>query len=131
MFITIVSGFIDLERKVINFANAGHQPPLYHSKGKFTEIDATAPPLGIIQGAEFPVSSLPLNEGSLYIFTDGVTEAMDEEGQQLEVPGLIKLIETREQLAGPERLAGIVDEIYDPTVSQHDDITIMLIENNA
>lgn len=128
MFITIVSGFIDLERRVIEFANAGHQPPLYHHDGKFDEIDATAPPLGIISGAEFPVSTLPLDGGSLYMFTDGVTEAEGDNGEQLDVSGLIKLIELSHQVAGAERLAGIVKKIYKPNVSQHDDITIMLIE---
>jgi len=128
MFITIVSGFIDLERRVIEFANAGHQPPLYHHNGKFEEIDATAPPIGIIPGAEFPVSTLPLDEGSLYLFTDGISEAPMENGEQLEVSGLIKLIEKSYQVAGPERLAGIVEKVYIPDVSQHDDITIMLIE---
>lgn len=128
MFITIVSGFIDLEKRVIEFANAGHQPPLYHHDGKFDEIGATAPPLGIVSGVEFPVSTLPLDGGSLYLFTDGVTEAADDNNQQLQVAGLIKLIEASYQVAGQERLAGIVKEIYRPDVSQHDDITIMLIE---
>ena len=129
MFITIVSGFIDTEKKIIEFANAGHQPPLYHNKGKFEEIDATAPPLGIISGAEFPVSTLPLDEGSLYLFTDGVTEAEGDVNGQLDVSGLIKLIEARSELSGAERLQGIVNEIYKPDVDQHDDITIMLIED--
>ena len=128
MFITIVSGFIDLEKRVIEFANAGHQPPLYHHDGKFEEINATAPPLGIVSGVEFPVSTLPLDGGSLYLFTDGVTEAADDNNQQLEVAGLIKLIEASYQVPGQERLAGVVKEIYRPDVSQHDDITIMLIE---
>ncbi len=129
MFITIVSGFIDTEKKIIEFANAGHQPPLYHYNGKFEEIDATAPPLGIISGAEFPVSTLPLDEGSLYLFTDGVTEAEGDVNGQLDVSGLIKLIEARSQLSGAERLQSIVKEIYKPDVDQHDDITIMLIED--
>ncbi len=131
MFITIVSGFIDMEKRIIEFANAGHQPPLYHHDGKFEELDATAPPLGIISGAEFPVSTLPLDGGSLYLFTDGVTEAEGANNQQLEVTGLIKLIEASQQVRGPERLAGIVEKIYKPGVSQHDDITIMLIESRA
>ncbi len=128
MFITIVSGFIDLEKRVIEFANAGHQPPLYHHDGVFEEIGATAPPLGIVSGAEFPVSTLPLDGGSLYLFTDGVTEAEDDDNSQLDVTGLIKLIEASLEQSGPERLAGIVRKIYKPDVSQHDDITIMLIE---
>ena len=128
MFITIVSGFIDMEKRTIAFANAGHQPPLYHHDGKFEEIDATAPPIGIISGAEFPVATLPLDGGSLYLFTDGVTEAEDDKNEQLDVAGLIKLIEASEQVPGSDRLKGIVEKIYKPDVSQHDDITIMLIE---
>ena len=129
MFITIVSGFIDLDKRVIEFANAGHQPPLYHHDGKFEEIDATAPPLGIISGAEFPVSTLPLDGGSLYLFTDGVTEAEGDVNGQLDVSGLIKMIEAGSELGGAERLQQIVQQIYKPNVSQHDDITIMLIED--
>ena len=128
MFITIVSGFIDVEAGVIEFANAGHQPPLYHNGDKFEEIEATAPPLGIVPGAEFPVSTLPLEGGSLYLFTDGVTEAEGDVNGQLDVSGLIKLIESRQEMHGAQRLESIVEEIYVPDVSQHDDITIMLIE---
>ena len=73
-------------------------------------------------------STLPLDEGSLYLFTDGITEAPVENNEQLEVSGLIKLIEASYDVEGSERLAGIVEKIYVPDVSQHDDITIMLIE---
>ena len=64
----------------------------------------------------------------MYIFTDGVTEAEDENKKQLDVDGLIKLIETKSKTGAKERLDGIVAEIRKPDVSQHDDITIMLIE---
>jgi len=128
MFITIVSGFIDLEHRVIEFANAGHQPPLHSYDGRYREIEATAPPLGIVPGVEFPVSALPLDGSSLYLFTDGVTEAEGDVNGQLDVSGLIKLIECRRDLAGADRLAGIVAEIRQTDRDQHDDITIMLIE---
>ena len=131
MFITLVSGFINLEAGTIEFANAGHQPPLYHRKdGTFEEIEALAPPVGIIPGAEFPVSCLPLNEGSLYIFTDGVSEAPNEKGEQLEVQGLIEFIKARADQSPQQRVESIVEKICnpDPNASQHDDITIMLIE---
>lgn len=129
MFITLVSGFINLQSRTIEFANAGHQPPLFHRKdGTYEEIEAMAPPVGIIPGAEFPVSSLPIDEGSLYMFTDGVTESMDENKKQLEVEGLLGLIKEGAALNARARLEEIVSKIRSPGDTQHDDITIMLIE---
>lgn len=129
MFITIVSGFIDTTTCTIRFANAGHQPPLFHHKsGKFQEIEAQSPPVGILPGTEFPVSSIQLDGGSVYIFTDGVTESMDEELKLLDVGGLIKLIEENSEVTASRRLQDIVARISHPSVAQRDDITLMVIE---
>ena len=129
MFITLVSGFINQKTGEIRFANAGHQPPLYHGRnGEFTEYQALAPPIGIIPDAEFPVTSIQLGRGSLYIFTDGVTEAVDEQNRQLEVKGLIELVKLNDELIARERLEKIISVIKKPGVSQHDDITMLVIE---
>ena len=131
MFITIVSGFIDLNKGEIALSNAGHQPPLYHkSNGVFEEIPAQAYPLGILPCTEFPVTTLSMEEGCLYMFTDGVTESLDENNQPLDIPGLIKLIESSSRVTAAKRLENIVAEIRKPNVSQHDDITIMIIDCN-
>lgn len=129
MFITLVSGFVNMDTGEVNFANAGHQPPLYHGKnGKFIEYPAGAPPLGIIPGAEFPVTTINLDGGSLYIFTDGVTECIHEGNKQLEVEGLIELVKLNDELIARERLESIISVLYKPDVSQHDDITMLLID---
>ena len=129
MFVTIVSGFIDPKSGAIVFANAGHQPPLYFSKDEeFREIPAKAPPLGVITDTEFPVTSLKLDGGSLYLFTDGVTEATAANNEPLDVGGLKALIRSSTKLSSYERLNNIVAEIHKPDGRQHDDITIMLIE---
>ena len=129
MFITLVSGFIDQESGEIRFANAGHQPPLYYDReGEFTEYPALAPPIGIIPDAEFPITTIQLGRGSLYIFTDGVTEAVDEQNRQLEVKGLVELIKLNDELTARERLEQIISSIRKPDVSQHDDITMLVIE---
>jgi len=129
MFVTIVSGFIDTNSCTIQFSNAGHQPPLFHhNSGKFEELEASAPPLGILPGTEFPVTSLRLDGGSLYLFTDGVTESMGEDKKLLDVDGLIKLIEDTSKVTASKRLEDIVAKIQHPSVDQHDDITLMIIE---
>lgn len=129
MFVTLVSGFLDPATRTVCLANAGHQPPLYHrGGGEFEELPATAPPIGVLSGMEFPVTRLELGTGSLYIFTDGVTESTNEAGEELRVSGLKRLIRSRSAVSGSERLARLVEEICRPDVVQHDDITFLLIE---
>jgi len=129
MFVTLVSGFVDPKTQTVRYANAGHQPPLFRRKdGSFEEIEATAPPVGILSGTEFPVTTLSLEGGSLYIFTDGVTESTDGAGNEVGVDGLKRLIRWNSDKTGLDRLQSIVGEIRNPHVSQHDDITIVLIE---
>ena len=129
MFVTIVSGFIDTNTCTIKYSNAGHQPPLFHHySGEFEEIEAGAPPIGILPGTEFPVTTIKLDGGSVYIFTDGVTESRDDEQKLLDVGGLIKLIEENSKVTPTKRLENIVAKIQNPNIEQHDDITLMVIE---
>lgn len=129
MFITLVSGLIDPIRGQVRLANAGHQPPLYCKRdGSFIELPATAPPVGIMSGIEFPVTTLDMEGGTLYIYTDGVTESMDESGNELTVAGLKELITSHSLDARNKRLQLLVNRVRKTGVSQHDDITIMLIE---
>ena len=129
MYITLVSGFINQATGEVSWANAGHQPPLYRgSNGEFVEYPALAPPIGIIDGTEFPVTTVQLGAGSLYIFTDGVTEAVDEHDRQLEVKGLIELIKLNDACIARERLDRIISVLKRPDVDQRDDITMLVID---
>ena len=129
MFITIVSGFIDMEQAVITLANAGHQPLLYHRHdGRFEEIPAEAPPLCIQTSMSFPVTTIPMEGGSLYLFTDGVTESLDENDQPLNIAGLIDLIQSHPQPGAAKHLEHIITRIRRPGVNQRDDITLMVID---
>ena len=129
MFITIVSGFVDPGKGVITLSNAGHQPPLcHHLDGNFEEIPAQAPPLGILPFIQFPVTTIPMKGGSLYLFTDGVTESLDKKNQPLDISGLIKLIQSNHRITAAERLENIVAEIRKPNINQRDDITLMVID---
>ncbi|MDX1518657.1 MAG: PP2C family protein-serine/threonine phosphatase, partial [Gammaproteobacteria bacterium] len=129
MFVTIVSGFIDTRNCTIHWSNAGHQPPLYHhANGDFREYPAEAPPIGILPGTVYPVTEIPLAAGTLYLFTDGVTEALDEDNNPLDVAGLTRLIRDNSTVAASKRLEGIIAEIRKPHLAQRDDITMMMIQ---
>lgn len=129
MFITIVSGFIDVDAGIIRLSNAGHQPPLYHhTDGTFEQIPESSLPLGILPFTEFQVTTIPMRGGSLYLFTDGVTESLDENNRPLDIDGLIKIIQSNPRLTAAKRLENIAAEIRKPDLKQRDDITLMVID---
>jgi sigma-B regulation protein RsbU (phosphoserine phosphatase) len=129
MFVTIVAGFLDPRCGSVRLANAGHQPPLVlGDDGRVEELPATAPPLGIVPGCGFPVSTRDLRGGSLIVFTDGVTESLDERQQPLEVRGLIDIVRAAGGGPAARRLQTIVDGLRDAGLRQRDDVTLMIVD---
>jgi len=117
MFVTMAGGLYDPARGTVRLANAGHEPPLYHARdGSFTDFPAAAPPLGIspllAAGGEFPEIEIDLKGGTLYIFTDGMTEGYLEDGSMLEVEGLKKLLLENAAVPVIERLQTILKPLF-------------------
>ena len=63
-----------------------------------------------------------------FLFTDGVTESLDEQNRTLDVDGVKLLIVENAGIDPERRLNKIVAELRNPEIAQRDDITIMLIE---
>jgi len=83
-FITMFYGLIDLERKSMEYVNAGHDPPIVYrpSTGVFEELQSTGMLLGILPSERFRLGdNVRFNPGDLLLLTtDGIWEAADEEG---------------------------------------------------
>lgn len=83
MFITAWVGVLDLETGRVSFANAGHNPPLRLRSGSAPEWirDRSGCPLGCFENVVYKPRELSLQSGdALFLYTDGVTEAMDCSG---------------------------------------------------
>ncbi|MDE2974227.1 MAG: SpoIIE family protein phosphatase [Gemmatimonadota bacterium] len=83
MFVTVFYASFDPATGILDFANAGHNLPyLVKASGEARPIDCDAGlVLAIMPGFEFPGGSVRLEPGdSVFFYTDGITEAMDEEG---------------------------------------------------
>ena len=129
MFVTIVAGYIDPQSGVVELSNAGHQPPVHwHPDGQYDEILATSPPIGILADVTFETSRIELDGGSLYIFTDGVTESIAPDGSELGVAGLCDIVREAAPVVRQRRLDAIVEAIYAQQRSVHDDLTLLMIE---
>jgi sigma-B regulation protein RsbU (phosphoserine phosphatase) len=93
MFVTMAAGVYDPSSGATQIANAGHEPPVCHAEGRSSIVEAGAPPLGIVPGVEIPETELDLRGGSLYIFSDGLTEAETKSGNQLGREGFEALVQ--------------------------------------
>ena len=83
MFITAWVGVVNLETGRVAFANAGHNPPLLLRGGRGPEWlrDRSGVPLACFDNATYRLRETSLAPGdALFLYTDGVTEAMDPAG---------------------------------------------------
>lgn len=124
MFVTMAAGLYDARTGLVRLANAGHEPPLYHAAdGSFASLPADAPPLGILPGTEFPENDLDLTGGSLYLCSDGLTEAVLADGSQLGQAGLQRMVERFAGKPLRERIDAIMAEVGQ--LDLRDDLTIL------
>jgi sigma-B regulation protein RsbU (phosphoserine phosphatase) len=127
MFVTMAAGVYDPTTGAIRLANAGHEPPVCHTEGRFSIFEAGAPPLGIVPGVEIPEAELDLNGGSLYIFSDGLTEAETKPGDQLGRAGFEALLAKFADLPLAGRVEAIVDSVGQ--LALKDDLTLLAVSD--
>jgi sigma-B regulation protein RsbU (phosphoserine phosphatase) len=86
MFVTVFLSALDLKTGVLSYANGGHNPPLISLSGtpyRFMELKKGLP-LGMMEGSTYHLCEIPLHAGDkLYLYTDGVNEAMNLDDEQL------------------------------------------------
>jgi len=137
MFVTMVGGLFDPKLGMVRLTNAGHEPPLLFDlrTERFTAVAADAPPLGIAQDIAgpdgFPVQELYLAGGTLYVFTDGLTEATTFGGGMLGIDGVRALIRDHADQTPDLRLKNIAGAVKLPGQSLRDDLTLLVVEDMA
>jgi len=132
-YVTIFYAVLELRSRVLHFVNAGHCPPiLRRNDGSIESLGPTRPVLGFMLDTGFRSERLVLAPGDrLLLYTDGVTEAANGEGQEFGAEKLETLLAGATGESMPERYARIMD-----TVRQHaagrfaDDATLLLIAVN-
>ncbi|MBL8643570.1 MAG: SpoIIE family protein phosphatase [Rhodospirillaceae bacterium] len=137
MFVTMVGGLFDPTSGIVRLTNAGHEPPLLFDimRESFMSIPADAPPLGIATGIAgpdgFPVIDVDLKGGSLYVFTDGLTEATTFGGGMLGLDGVRALIRDHAEESPDLRLKHIAGAVKLPGKPLRDDLTLIVVEDNG
>jgi len=129
MFVTMLIGIYDSEKKELLLSNAGHEPPLIYTKdGNFSNYTEAGPPLGIMSKIKYKETTLKFSNSSMYIFTDGITEIKDPSGEMLGSEGFQNYIKKFQDTPSNERLKNIVEDIVKSGKIQKDDLTIVVVD---
>ena len=129
MFVTMLIGIYDSNKKELLLSSAGHEPPLILNKdGTFTDFSEAGPPLGVMPKTKYTETVVPFKESSMYIFTDGITEIRDPNGKMLGAEGFQNYIKKYQSSPTNERLKKIIDDIIKSGKIQKDDLTILVVD---
>ena len=130
MFVTMLVGIYDSNKKELLLSSAGHEPPIIFSKdGSFSNYNEAGPPLGIMPNTKYTEHTIPFNDSSMYIFTDGITEIKNPNGEMLGSEGFQNYIKQYQSTPNNERLKIMIDDILNKGHIQKDDLTIVVIDS--
>lgn len=132
MFVTVFCGVIDLGNGRVTFANGGHDPPyLVHQGERVTQVNQESGlVLGVNADFEYSSHSLSLEPGSvLFLYTDGVTEAMDREERLFGDSRIESYLSRQRNASEREIVDGVLKEVEEFTAGapQSDDITMLAL----
>lgn len=133
MFVTVFCAILDTGTGELQFANGGHNPPLIAAGGKNFEYLQLKKGkiLGIYEDFKFENQSLHLNSGDImYVYSDGVTEAMDMEKNLFSEKRLKESLNLLKDKTITEIEAGIQQNLKEfvKDAAQSDDITMMVMK---
>ena len=133
MFVTSILGVYDLITEEVSWANGGHLPALIRDQtGKFEEYESKAPPLGVIlqkNKSIYMTNKKKLNGKRFYVFTDGLSESLDENNKELGIAGAKEIINRNFNSAVKAELTNISKEVIGKSRKKilSDDLTIVTI----
>jgi phosphoserine phosphatase RsbU/P len=115
----------------LNYLCAGHNPPmLRHHDGTIERLKSESIPLGIELNEKYETGRTILGVGDiLIIYTDGVTEARDEDGKEFGEDRLLTLVAQPPEERAALTLSAIMRKLdeFVGGAPQHDDITCLVV----
>ena len=133
MFVTLFYARLDPVTGELTYVNAGHNPPLLYraASGEVVPLTRSGVALGLMYGADYEQVTLHLGPGDLILFyTDGVTEAFNDRGEQFGDRRLVDVLRAH-QGGGVADLLGAVEAAVDHFAAgtpPSDDLTLLALK---
>lgn len=131
MFVTLIIGILDTRSGEIRYANGGHNPPVLMTQSSLAFKKAiSGPVVGAIPELPYKELSLSLEPNdALFLYTDGVNEAMDADLNEFSNAALLRCLELHSDTAVDATIAAMFNKIDEHVkdAPQSDDIAMMMI----
>ena len=123
--------FLITENKKIICSNAGHNAPFCFrpSTLEFFYFETCGPPLGMIDDCDYRLLKFHAKTGDkLFIYSDGVTEAPDENSELFSEERLIELIKDNMSLSNEDLIDLLKTELRAFSKEYRDDVSMIILE---
>ena len=135
MFVTMLYAVYDPATGVFTYASGGHDPPLVVRADGTSELKPLTGgiALGVLGGFEYRQDSFQLEPGdTVCLYTDGVTEATNQQGELMGIEGIQELFATAPPTGAEQSCMGMLNRVLEYTgeAPQHDDITCLTLHRD-
>jgi sigma-B regulation protein RsbU (phosphoserine phosphatase) len=131
-YVTLLVGEIDTNKRKIHYVNCGHNPALlFRAKtGTLTRLDSSCPPIGLAPEEICEQAAEGLMTGDVLVFyTDGVTEAANQLGEEFGMERLSATVLRDSALSAEDLMANIYNAAADFCGDDfNDDVTILVVK---
>ena len=137
-YVTLFFGILDTSVLTFRYVNAGHHAPLFFRKWNLSRrssdletLEQSGPPLGLFPGTRYLAGQTSLQEGDvLVLYTDGVSEATNEEGEEFGEERLMQVVRSSISLSASQVCQEIEHHLNQFTGSrpQWDDMTLAVVK---
>jgi sigma-B regulation protein RsbU (phosphoserine phosphatase) len=131
-FVTFLYGILDGEAHTFQYCNAGHLYPILVSAGSSRMLEKGGAVLGVFPDWTYEDSTIELRAGDrLLLFTDGITEASNADGQEFEEASIAAFAKANCTLSAIELNSRLLAKVTEFCSAQfRDDATLLVIAAN-
>jgi sigma-B regulation protein RsbU (phosphoserine phosphatase) len=133
MFLSMVYGVLDAPERNFTYVNAGHNyPMLFLPDGSRIDLDVGGTLLGVAEDITYQQGSVDLPKGSvLVIYTDGVIDIQNEDGESMGLTELTAFIESHLDLSADDLIQKIYEYAFrfKGAADPYDDFTLIVLKS--
>jgi phosphoserine phosphatase RsbU/P len=133
-YCTLCYTIFDLKRRTITLSNSGLPYPIRCSGDECAQIELPGVPLGSFHGSTYDEVSYALHPGDLFVFcSDGVFEAMNEQGQEFSAERLVEVVLASRHLPAKRVVEAIFSAVdsWRGDTPPNDDMTAVVVRMTA
>ena len=135
MFVTVFLGILDLNTGELRYTNAGHNPPYLMRRDEVVRLDQRhGPVVGAADGIAYGEDSVMLAPGDqLLVYSDGVTEAMNQDQHLYSEARLVEVLGATRVRTVEESVDSVMNDVwrFQGAADQADDVTVLAVVFNG